>query len=330
MPYIVVEELSKTFHVAEREPGALGAVKGLFSRKRRAVEALRDASFALEEGELVGYIGPNGAGKSTTLKILSGILTPTSGRAEVGGLVPWADRIAHVKRIGVVFGQRTQLWWDLPVIDSFNLLKDIYRVPDADFRKTRDEMIQLLGLEAHLATPVRQLSLGQRMRADIAAAMLHRPRILFLDEPTIGLDAVSKLAVRDFVKKLNREDGVTVILTTHDMQDIEALAARVILIGNGTILQDGSIDALRAASRAERRLTVDFAESVEVSTFDRAIVLERQPGRVTLQYDPAEISTHDLIGALSASYPVRDLVVSEAPIEEIVARLYSAHGMTEG
>lgn len=329
MPYIVVEDLSKTFHVAEREPGAMGAVKGLFSRKKRAVEALSHVSFSLEEGELVGYIGPNGAGKSTTIKVLSGILTPTSGSCRVGGLVPWEDRIAHVGRIGVVFGQRTQLWWDLPVIDSFNLLKEIYRVPEASFKATRDQMIGLLRLEPQLDTPVRQLSLGQRMRADIAAAMLHNPRILFLDEPTIGLDAISKLAVRDFVKQLNRDQGVTVILTTHDMQDIEALASRVILIGNGEILQDGPIDAIRAASRAERRITVDFDEALEGVSLEKTEVVASQPGRVTLQFDPAQISTHDLISALSARYPVRDLVVSEAPIEEIVARLYNAHGVAE-
>lgn len=329
MPYIVVEDLTKTFSIAERQPGMWGAAKGLFHRKYRSVEALKQASFSLEEGELVGYIGPNGAGKSTTIKILSGILTPTSGQCSVGGLVPWEDRVKHVTRIGVVFGQRTQLWWDLPVIESFNLLRDIYRVPEARFRKTADQMIGLLGLEPHLHTPVRQLSLGQRMRADIAAAMLHEPRILFLDEPTIGLDAISKLAVRDFIKVLNREHGVTVILTTHDMQDIEALAKRVILIGHGTILQDGPIDAIRDASRAERRLTVDFETAVEFTGINKALVLSQSPGQIELQFDPQEIATHDLIAQISATYPVRDLVVSEPPIEEIVARLYSQHGVED-
>ncbi len=330
MPYIVVDHLSKDFSIATRQPGALGAVKGLFSRKTRTVEALKDASFSLEEGELVGYIGPNGAGKSTTIKILSGILTPTSGQCSVGGLVPWQDRIAHVGRIGVVFGQRTQLWWDLPVIESFNLLRDIYRVPEARFRATADRMIGLLGLEPHLDTPVRQLSLGQRMRADIAAAMLHEPRILFLDEPTIGLDAISKLAVRDFIKVLNREHGVTVILTTHDMQDIEALAKRVILIGHGTILQDGPIDAIRDASSAERRLTVDFESAVDFEATPGALIRSEAPGRIELQFNPQDIATHDLIAAITAKYPVRDLVVSEPPIEEIVARLYDQHGVGEG
>ena len=217
MPQILVQDLAKTYRVAERDPGMFGAVRGLVRRRWRTVEALKDVSFSLERGELLGFIGPNGAGKSTTIKILSGILRPDSGRVEIEGLVPYADRVRHVGRIGVVFGQRTQLWWDLPVIDGFDLLRDIYRVDPARYRTTRDELVAMLRLEKLLDQPVRQLSLGQRMRAEIAAALLHEPSILFLDEPTIGLDAPSKLAVREFVKKLNRERGVTVLLTTHDL-----------------------------------------------------------------------------------------------------------------
>src|SRR5579871_197216 len=220
MSQILVEELSKTYRIAERNPGAAGAIKGLFHRRWRTIEALSGVSFELEQGELVGLIGPNGAGKSTTIKILSGIFEPTSGRCEVDGITPWKQRIRHVARIGVVFGQRTQLWWDLPVIDGFNLLRDIYRVPQDRYAKARDELVSLLRLERILGQPVRQLSLGQRMRCEIAAALLHSPELLFLDEPTIGLDAPSKLAVREFVGRLNREHGVTVILTTHDMHDI--------------------------------------------------------------------------------------------------------------
>src|SRR5215469_8260627 len=261
MPQILVENLSKTYRVSERRPGAWGAVKGLFARRYRIVEALKHVSFSLERGELLGFIGPNGAGKSTTIKILSGILEPLSGRCEIDGLTPWRDRIRHVARIGVVFGQRTQLWWDLPVIDGFNLLRDIYRVPESEYRRTRDEMIGLMRLERLLDQPVRQLSLGQRMRCEIAAAMLHRPALLFLDEPTIGLDAPSKLAVREFVKTLNREHGVTVILTTHDMHDIEALAERVIVIGHGRILSDASFDAMRTEFQGDRRLIVEFADA---------------------------------------------------------------------
>ncbi|HEY5753364.1 MAG TPA: ATP-binding cassette domain-containing protein [Chthoniobacterales bacterium] len=223
MYQILVENLTKTYRVAERAPGWRGALRGLVSRKIRVINALRGVSFQIGRGELIGYIGPNGAGKSTTVKALSGILVPDSGRCMIDGRVPWADRIAHVRRIGVVFGQRTQLGWDLPVMESFDLLRDMYRVPEADYRSRRDELVQRLALEKLLLRPVRQLSLGERMRADLAAALLHRPDVLFLDEPTIGLDAVSKLAVRECIRDLHRRDGVTIILTTHDLDDIEAL-----------------------------------------------------------------------------------------------------------
>lgn len=238
---IEVSHLRKTFRVAKRDTGFSQAVKALFHREYTEVHALDDVSFSVGEGEMVGYIGPNGAGKSSTIKVLSGILTPDGGECLVDGRVPWKDRVEHVRRIGVVFGQRSQLWWDVPVIDSFELLKEIYAVPGETYRKNRDELTELLDLGELLRTPARQLSLGQRMRCEIAASLLHSPKILFLDEPTIGLDAVSKLAVRDFIKVLNRERGTTVILTTHDMQDIEALASRVILIGKGKILLDGTL-----------------------------------------------------------------------------------------
>src|SRR5215213_4054507 len=259
MPQILVEALAKTYRVAERAPGLTGAVRGLVRRRWRPVHALADVSFSLEAGELLAFIGPNGAGKSTTVKILSGILRPTSGRVEVDGLVPYEDRVRHVARIGVVFGQRTQLWWDLPVIESFDLLRDIYSVPAAKYNATRDELIALLDLSKILDTPVRQLSLGQRMRCDLAAALLHSHEILFLVEPTIGLDAVSKLAVREFVQMLNRQRGVTVILTTHDMDDIEALCTRVMLINEGKLLSDGPLSALRRAVAPERWITIDLA-----------------------------------------------------------------------
>ncbi|MCC7406644.1 MAG: ATP-binding cassette domain-containing protein [Phycisphaeraceae bacterium] len=322
MPLIVVENLVKTFKVAQRLPGLWGAVRGLAHRQYRTVHALGGISFAIEPGELVGYIGPNGAGKSTTVKILSGILVPTSGGCTVSGRVPWKQRITHVQRIGVVFGQRTQLWWDLPVIESFDLLAAIYRVPRADYLASRGEMVDLLDLGPLLDTPVRQLSLGQRMRCDLAAALLHRPDVLFLDEPTIGLDAVSKLAVRQFVKTLSRDRGVTVILTTHDMDDIEALCSRVMVIGQGRILSDGSFEALRRSVTSERWLIVDLADGGEVAD-SQATVLSREGPRVTLRFDPLEVPPATLISRITAQYPVHDLFVENPPIERIIAELYA-------
>jgi ABC-2 type transport system ATP-binding protein len=322
MPQIVVENLCKTFRIAERDPGFWGAVRGLAARRYRDVAAVRDISFSLDEGELVGYIGPNGAGKSTTVKILSGILVPDSGRCEVLGFSPWMDRTRYVGKIGVVFGQRTQLWWDLPVVESLDLLRDIYRVPSAEYQRSKDELVTMLDLAPLLDVPVRQLSLGQRMRCDLAGSLLHAPRILFLDEPTIGLDAVSKLALRDFVKRLNRERGVTVILTTHDMDDIEALCSRVILIGRGEILSDGSLDALRRRAGNERRLIVDLEDECLQVEDEDATILRRDRGRVCLKFDPAHISTADLIRRVTSRYAVVDLFVENPPIEEIVAQLY--------
>ena len=325
MSQIVVENLRKTFYVAERRKGLWGAFAGLAHRKHREVHALEGISFNIQPGELVGYIGPNGAGKSTTVKILSGILTPTSGRCEIGGITPWKNRTAHVARIGVVFGQRTQLWWDLPVVESFDLLRDIYRVDAGAYKAASDELIELLDLRSFLDTPVRQLSLGQRMRADLAAALLHAPPILFLDEPTIGLDAPSKLAVRNFIRRLNRERGVTVILTTHDMDDIEALCERVILINHGKILSDGSLHALRARVTSDRWLIIDLAESTEapIATDGNATVLKREGNRITLSFDPQKISPADLIAQIASRHPVRDLFVHNPPIEEIIAHLYT-------
>ena len=243
---IQVEHLCKTYRVSRREAGLMQAIRSLGSREIHEVKALDDVSFTIADGEIVGYIGPNGAGKSSTIKILSGILVPDSGVCRVNGRVPWKERKKHVSEIGVVFGQRTQLWWDVPVADSFELLRDIYRVEPARYRQNVEELTELLDLSELLRTPTRQLSLGQRMRCEIAASLLHDPKVLFLDEPTIGLDAISKLAVRSFIQQRNASHGTTVLLTTHDMQDIEALAGRILLIGRGRILMDGSFDDVRA------------------------------------------------------------------------------------
>jgi ABC-2 type transport system ATP-binding protein len=245
MQQIFLEGIRKTFRVANRPPGLLGAVKGAFVREYTDVKALDDVGFSIDEGELVGYIGPNGAGKSTTVKVMSGILVPDGGTCRIIGRVPWTQRTAHVACIGVVFGQRSQLWWDVPVLDSFELLRDIYSVGQVDYKRRLDKLSEVLDIGGLLKTPVRQLSLGQRMRCELAAALLHGPRILFLDEPTIGLDAVSKLALREFLREMNKVEGVTMILTTHDMDDIESLCERVMVIGRGSILYDGRLDELK-------------------------------------------------------------------------------------
>jgi ABC-2 type transport system ATP-binding protein len=329
MAQVVVEDLRKTYRVAAREPGAWGAIRGLARRRWREIEALAGVSFAIGTGELVGFIGPNGAGKSTTIKILSGILRPSGGACEVDGLVPWRDRIRHVARIGVVFGQRTQLWWDLPVIDGFDLLRDIYRVDPARYRRTRDGLVGLMRLEPLLDQPVRQLSLGQRMRCEIAAAMLHEPRLLFLDEPTIGLDAPAKLAVRELVGTLNRERGVTVVLTTHDMQDIEALARRVIVIGKGVILADQPLAASRAGVLAERRVVADFAGEAPRLAIPGVEERAREGRSLELAFDPARIAAPALIAAIAAHHPLEDIRVVQPQIEEVIARFYDLHGAGE-
>ena len=245
MAHIELSNISKQYKVYERPQGKWGLLKGAFVRNTRVVEALRGVSFQLQQGELVGLIGPNGAGKSTTVKIMSGILVPDSGTCVINGRVPWKQRVAHVSDIGVVFGQRSQLWWDVPVEDSFSLLRDIYDIKQGDYQVRLNELTEALDVGGVLKTPARQLSLGQRMRCELVAALLHRPKLLFLDEPTIGLDAVSKLALRAFLKEENAKTGVTVLLTTHDMDDVEALCQRVMVIGHGNLLYNGEFDGLK-------------------------------------------------------------------------------------
>ncbi|MGN0168837.1 MAG: ATP-binding cassette domain-containing protein [Acetatifactor sp.] len=274
---ITMENVCKSYRIAKRNAGFTEACKAFFHREYEEIHALRNVSFTIEDGEMVGYIGPNGAGKSSTIKILSGILTPDSGYVTVDGRILWnssvkspltrqerCSRIEHVSQIGVVFGQRSQLWWDVPVIDSFELLKDIYSISEPVYRENLEELTELLNLNELLRTPTRQLSLGQRMRCEIAASLLHSPRILFLDEPTIGLDAVSKLAVRDFVKNLNKNHGTTVILTTHDMQDIEALASRIILIGKGQILMDGGLEDIKRGGESMDETLAELYRAYEI------------------------------------------------------------------
>ncbi len=262
---ITMEHVCKSYRVAKRNAGMREACKALFRREVEIIHALSDVSFTIGDGEMVGYIGPNGAGKSSTIKILSGILTPESGSCLVDGRIPWKDRKEHVRQIGVVFGQRSQLWWDVPVIDSFELLKDIYSISPTVYRHNMEELTELLHLQELLRMPTRQLSLGQRMRCEIAASLLHSPKILFLDEPTIGLDAVSKLAVREFILRLNQTHKTTVILTTHDMQDIEALTKRIILIGRGRVLMDGTLEDMRALAAVHDNAAEEQQEQTEES-----------------------------------------------------------------
>lgn len=261
---ITMEHVCKSYRIAKRNAGFGEACKALFHREYEVIHALNDVSFTIRDGEMVGYIGPNGAGKSSTIKILSGILTPDSGTVLVDGRVPCKNRIDHVREIGVVFGQRSQLWWDVPVIDSFELLKDIYSIPEPQYRQSLEELTELLNLAELLRSPARQLSLGQRMRCEIAASLLHRPRILFLDEPTIGLDAISKLAVRDFILKQNQAHKTTVILTTHDMQDIESLTHRILLIGKGQILMDGTLDDIRTGNASIDETIAELYRSYQI------------------------------------------------------------------
>lgn len=315
--------MSKSYKIAKRNSGVKNAFKNLFHREYETINALDKVSFEIEEGELVGYIGPNGAGKSTTVKILSGILTPDSGNCKVLGKVPWKERVQHVANIGVVFGQRTQLWWDLPVIDSFELLRDIYRVPQNDYEKTKDDLIERLNLGSFINTPVRQLSLGQKMRCELVASLLHSPSILFLDEPTIGLDAVSKLAVREFIKELNNEKKVTVILTTHDMDDIETLCSRVIVIGKGQILSDGSLNELRNRVSKIRRLTIELEKTEFDISIEGAHLVKCEGNRAFINFDPEIISPAKLISTISNTYEIKDVFVENPPIEETIASLYS-------
>ncbi len=322
MPLISLSHLRKEFKVYRHHRGLVGALRNLVTRDYRLVKAVDDVTFAIERGELVGYLGPNGAGKSTTLKILTGILVPTSGEVRVNGRVPWRERKAHVARLGAVFGQRNTLWWDLPVIESFDLLRHIYRVPADRFRQNLDFFRKMLALDDFLRTPVRSLSLGQLMRANLTAALLHDPDVLFLDEPTIGLDVVAKERIREFIRRVNRERGVTIILTTHDLSDVEKLCERVVMIDHGRLLFDGQLEELRQRFGGERELVVDFAEDYPDVSLEAARVVAREGRRVTYRFTRVAVTASELIGRLSARYRILDLFAREVEIEDMVRRIY--------
>lgn len=316
MSYIHVEKLEKSFVIKEKRK------KGSLFREKRAVHALQDVSFDIEQGELLGYIGPNGAGKSTTVKILSGIMTPDGGEVTVGGRIPWKDRKNHVRRIGVVFGQRSQLWWDVPVQDSFELLKDIYRIPDKDYRERLKELSDALQIGEFIKTPLRQLSLGQRMRAELCGSLLHNPELLFLDEPTIGLDAVSKLALRDFLKWENRQHGTTILLTTHDMEDIVALCPRVMVLGHGKKLFDGALSDLLSRFDTVRTVNVRYEEPDVIPELPDMIPLRRDGGSIDIIYSPSQFPTAILVEKLQKAGTIRELTVQPQNIDHLVAAMY--------
>lgn len=319
---IHLENISKIFKVATRKASTKDVLKSFFKKEYKEVHALDNISLDIKEGEIVGYIGPNGAGKSTTIKIMCGILVPTSGECIINGKVPYKQRKEYVKDIGVVFGQRSQLWWDVPPDDSFYLLKDIYKIPTKEFEETRQKLINALDLSQIIHVPTRQLSLGQRMRCEIAASLLHRPKILFLDEPTIGLDAVSKIAVRRFIKELNHNEGTTVILTTHDMQDIEALTNRVILIGKGKKLYDGSLDEIRKRYSSKFVMSVQYEYTNNKININDVEVIEQNEQRAILSFNSNIIKLQDVISLLTKQVNVLDVQVESSPIEEVIAKMY--------
>ncbi|KPH97390.1 Phosphonate-transporting ATPase [Actinobacteria bacterium OK074] len=312
--FIELDRVEKVFDVRRRT--------GFMRRERRQVRAVDSISFRVARGEMVGYIGPNGAGKSTTIKMLTGILTPSGGRLRVAGIDPARERTRLAHRIGVVFGQRTTLWWDLPLIDSYRLAHRMYRIPDARYRENLDRCVELLELDALLEVPVRQLSLGQRMRGDIAAALLHDPEVLYLDEPTIGLDVISKAKVREFLRELNTERGTTVLLTTHDLQDIEQLCSRVMVIDHGRLMYDGPLTGLHEAGESERTLVVDFERELAPVVVPGARVVRTEGPRQWLAF-PAADSAAPLVARIAAEYPLVDLSVREPDIEAVIAKMYA-------
>lgn len=322
MSQITLTNISKAFKVAERPEGRFGALRGAFVRNKKEVHALENISLTIDEGELVGYIGPNGAGKSTTVKVMSGILTPDSGECDILGRVPWKDRVNHVAQIGVVFGQRSQLWWDVPVKDSFDLLKDVYGVPADLHRERLNKLVETMDIGALLKTPVRQLSLGQRMRCEVVAALLHSPKILFLDEPTIGLDAVSKLALRDFLKNENRQNGVTMILTTHDMDDIETLCDRVMVIGHGKLLLDSNLDGLRSKFSPLRRIHAVTQTHIDEFPVSGAVKTEVEDRSWSVLFNPSAIPAHQIVAELAEKLPLVDITIEEQDIDEMIAAMY--------
>ena len=321
MSFIEVSNITKTFKVAKKKSGLKESFKSFFKRDYKIIEAIKDISFKVEKGEIVGYIGPNGAGKSTTIKILSGILTPTSGKCKIGKMIPWENRKEYVKKIGVVFGQRSQLWWDIPAEDTFDLLKDIYDIEENKYQKIKEELVEKLNLKDIINVPVRQLSLGQRMRCEIAASLLHEPEILFLDEPTIGLDAISKQLVRDFIKRINKEKKTTIILTTHDMSDIDALAKRIILIGKGKVLYDGSLKKLKTNFANKKYITVKTKDNINLKQ-NGILKKEKNKEGYNFIIDAKILNISEFLNIISKKWNIEDIEIDNESLDNMIVNLY--------
>src|SRR5882757_2978137 len=327
-PLVEVAHLVKEFRRVRRKEGRLGGVRTLFSHDYEQVRAVSDVSFSIGAGELVGYLGPNGAGKSTTIKMLTGILTPTSGRVTVAGLDPSRQRRANARNIGVVFGQRSQLWWDLPLRESFRAIRDLYGVPAGTGNRREAELVELLELGPILDSPVRQLSLGQRMRGDLVAAMLYQPALLYLDEPTVGLDVVARTRIREFIGRINVEQGTTIVLTTHDLEDVEKLCRRIVLIDHGKVLYDGELARLMTRYAPYRELVITLAEPADVRIPD-AEQVERDGPVVTVRFRSDRVRAPAVIAAVTAAYDVVDLSVVEPRIDAVIGHIYTQRGLPD-
>ncbi|MDQ6421258.1 ATP-binding cassette domain-containing protein [Paenibacillus sp. LHD-117] len=326
MAIIEVNDLVKEFVVVRKKTGLGSALRSLVLPDKTIVRGVDGLSFDIEQGDIVGYIGPNGAGKSTTIKMLTGILHPTSGSIRVCGLSPQKERKNVVRQLGVVFGQRTQLYWDLRLGETFELLKRIYRIEDNRFKATLDMLNDVLRIQDFIDTPVRQLSLGQRMRGDLAASMIHEPTVLFLDEPTIGLDADAKHAIRRFIRTMNRERRMTVVLTTHDLDDVEQLCSRLLVVNHGRIVEDGPLDAIVGKLAPHRLLEIELSEAAQAPEHERAKIVRQDGLKVWYQFDKAGITAAELIADLSGKLPIRDLSVQEPDIEDAIREVYRTTG----
>ena len=323
MSFIEVKNISKEFKVNKRSAGIPGMIANMFSPKFEIKKAVNDLSFTIEKGEMVGFIGPNGAGKSSTIKMLSGILCPDSGSISVAGYIPYKQRKAYVGNIGVVFGQKSQLQWDLPVIDSFELLRAIYRIPEEKYKRNLERFTEMLDMKGFINQPVRQLSLGQRMRSDIVASLLHSPEIVFFDEPTIGVDIIGKETIRNFIKELNEQDKVTMIFTTHDMQDIEQTCKRIIIIDKGSLMYDGSLQEIRSKYGTSRRLIAEFNEETSVKPIKNVIIEDLKDRKVSFTFDNNVVDVNKLMHEVLEKYSVHDVTVAEPEIESIIQKMYN-------